>query len=249
MTIEDRSLLFDIMREKNNIYWRVMDGNTELFSYDDIFDVEKSISKLNKVLDSSGAGYCKIVLSTKSKAEKGAGGSIKDCNSTYSVKCGREAQGINGASSGNNMQYIQQIDELKREIIEIKNLHSRKELVDRIEALESEEDEEPEGIGAVMTQQLLPHLPALISKILGIDISAPVTSLAGHEEHQITIEDAVTETHEPTNLDAQKKLCARACGIMLSVDKNAGTHLMMLSQLAKDKPAIYSMALNQLKSL
>jgi hypothetical protein len=237
MTIEDRTLLYDIMRSDKLVYWQIFDNqNTKpVLFYDEIFDVERSITLLNKALDSIGSGYCKVTLSKLRRNEK-KGGNLRDVNVTYNVKCGKEIKESMQSGSSVNLQYIQEIDNLKRQIIEIKNQHDKEKLIERIEDLENYEEEDEGGLNGI-TKKLTPHLPLILSKLLGIDImGSPAPAINGAE--------IVTE-----DISTQEDLCNQACMQLLQIDKEAGTHLMMLANLCATNKQMYDLALSQLKTL
>lgn len=240
MTIENRQILFDIMRDEKCPYWYF--DKHKNFCYMGVYDMEKSISKLDNHLNSVGAGYEAITISPKSNDEKAGGGAnIKNSNIHYIIKTGKTTD--MQTQSPMDYSYIEKIGMLERKIIENKYEVELDKLRERIAEIESDEvEEEDNSIGAILQKQLTPHLPMIIAKLCGINIGelTPTTTLSGYsEEHSI---------NEQLFFDEQEK-CKQACAELLKYDSNAGTHLLMLANLCKNKNETYTFALNYLKGL
>lgn len=248
MAIVKRDYLFELMRKQKTPFWEVMDGTTPVASYEDEnVEIENSINELSDCLNNIESGYCTVKVSTRSKSEKAGGGNVKTGSFVYRVKCGEAITGIK-ESTGGNSALLQQIDQLKREMIELKHSQElkdiRREFDDKLADLENDSDDNT--ITGTVMKQIAPHLPNIIGKLTGINITAP--SLNGPET--ITTTEGHTATpDEAEELAQQKKKCSAACGLLLSVDKHAGDHLLALGILAKNKPDVYMMALGQLKAL
>ena len=242
MTIENRQILFDIMRDEQSPYWYF--DKHKNFCYMGVYDMEKSISKLDNHLNSVGAGYEAITISKKSNDEKGAGGhNIKNSNIHYIIKTGKTTD--MQTQSPMDYSYIEKIGMLERKIIENKYEVELDKLRERIAEIESEDfEEEDNSIGAIIQKQITPHLPMIIAKLCGININepTPTTILSGmgySEEQQVC---------EKLFLEEQEK-CKQACEELLKHDSYAGTHLLMLADLCKNKNDTYNFALKYLKGL
>lgn len=249
MAIVKRDYLFELMRKQKTPFWEVMDGTTPVASYEDEnVEMENSINELADCLNNIESGYCTVKVSTRSKSEKAGGGNVKTGSFTYRVKCGEATITGTKENSRGDFALLQQIDQLKREMIELKHSQElkdiRREFDDKLADFENE-SEDTTITGTVM-KQIAPHLPNIIGKLTGINITAPTLNgpetVSSVENHSATMDEAET-------IADQKKKCAAACGLLLSVDKHAGDHLLQLGILAKNKPDVYMMALGHLKSL
>lgn len=122
----------------------------------------------------------------------------------------------------------QQINELKRQIADLKS------------ALEEEEEEEETDN---ITEMIKPYIP-MLAGMFGMKGATTPMGMAGTEnETEIKVEN----TEKTPQQVMQNKKCAKACIELLSIDKNAGDNLMMLAEFAKISPDSYFSFIPMLK--
>lgn len=102
-------------------------------------------------------------------------------------------------------------------------------LMEKIKELTEEDDDESIGrvsVGEKLADVLLPHAPQIIAGIMNMFAKNTPIAVAG----------------VPSDIN-------QLMNEMLAIEPEFPEHLSMLISLRKDKPAIYTMALNQLKNL
>jgi hypothetical protein len=238
-----------VMAKKKMPYWIVYDDKTKVNQNDDEKSPINSAKELVECIDNLEGGYVEVSISSKTGEQLKEGGDIKNTVLRYTVRCGSNAKkSINGAPAQNNAELIALITEN----VELK-------FQNKIESLEAQlkDYEEEETINGVeqsptdkLIDMLLPHAPAVIGKLLNIEIPAikPTTTLAGTDEKQETKTTTETSHYTPEEV-IQFKKAAQAAKILHKADAYFGDRLLGLSILAKYDINTYNMASNYLNGM
>lgn len=224
--------------EKHQLpYWRITNGNELIDHNDSEADLSAALNALQESLETlEGSGFVTVVLSSKSNEEKGARPSRADKNFVYRYKIGQAATigGMGNTSTGGSffspslfMNMFNQNMELTKMMLEQKSEFEKKELNNRIEALEK-------GDSNPLLEKALGFLPLLLG---GAASPSPIAP-------------AMAGTTEPaTEAIEQMDLFKAASKRMFVIDPNFGSTLTALADFAEKDPDKYKSFIPLLKTL
>lgn len=228
--ITDPNYIIEKMVADKLPYYQVIDtdGKTVIDDNENPeVDVHQAAKRLQDLFERI-SGTFTIVLSSKTKAEKGAGGNARNLRLTTKIGNNYNNSSVNGIGAVNNSVNIAEIEARLEAKYEEKLAAKMKEieLLRRIEKLE-EEKNEPD-----MLEKYAPYIQGLF----GLMNQAPGVPLNGSPN--------INGPGETNPIFARINAAVK---ILYNNDKNFVENLEKLADIAQNKPFVYSMAISKLK--
>ena len=275
MAISSLNFIISQFESEKYRYFAVYDEDGDrVYTQNDLIDVETSINKLRNFFKDN-QGYFTIRVFSKKLSDKN--NLIARDNSTiakYNVEVTTPAlpMGVNGLSGmgGNNMlppddprsnapnmfQLLGAMSQVEQnmKLMEKDHAHYRetKELQDRIAKME-EEQGKSKGMGAIVDRlgeqfsdpNVLLGLISGVSQLFKKDAVAP---MHGINRDDIMPMNGIDE-QVINNISTRREKMVGAVNSLMQHDSNFPENISKLAELAKNKPAIYSMAVSYLNNL
>ena len=275
MAISSLNFIISQFESEKYRYFAIYDEDGDrVYTQNDLIDVETSINKLRNFFKDN-QGYFTIRVFSKKLSDKN--NLIARDNSTiakYNVEVTTPAlpMGVNGLSGmgGNNMlppddprsnapnmfQLLGAMSQVEQnmKLMEKDHAHYRetKELQDRIAKME-EEQGKSKGMGAIVDRlgeqfsdpNVLLGLISGVSQLFKKEAVAPM--------HGISREDMMPmngiDEQVINNISTRREKMIGSVNFLMQHDQNFPENISKLAELAKNKPAIYSMAVSYLNNL
>lgn len=275
MAISSLNFIISQFESEKYRYFAVYDEDGDrVYTQNDLIDVESAINKLRSFFKDN-QGYFTIRVFSKKLSDKN--NLIARDNSTiakYNVEVTTPAlpMGVNGLSGmgGNNMlppddprsnapnmfQLLGAMSQVEQnmKLMEKDHAHYRetKELQDRIAKME-EEQGKSKGMGAIVDrlgeQFSDPNvLLGLISGVSQLFKKEAVAPMHGISRDDIMPMNGIDE-QVINNISTRREKMVGAVNFLMQHDANFPENISRLADLAKNKPAIYSMAVSYLNNL
>lgn len=275
MAISSLNFIISQFESEKYRYFAVYDEDGDrVYTQNDLIDVESAINKLRSFFKDN-QGYFTIRVFSKKLSDKN--NLIARDNSTiakYNVEVTTPAlpMGVNGLSGmgGNNMlppddprsnapnmfQLLGAMSQVEQnmKLMEKDHAHYRetKELQDRIAKME-EEQGKSKGMGAIVDrlgeQFSDPNvLLGLISGVSQLFKKEAVAPMHGINRDDIMPMNGIDE-QVINNISTRREKMVGAVNFLMQQDSNFPENISKLADLAKNKPAIYSMAVSYLNNL
>lgn len=275
MAISSLNFIISQFESEKYRYFAVYDEDGDrVYTQNDLIDVESAINKLRSFFKDN-QGYFTIRVFSKKLSDKN--NLIARDNSTiakYNVEVTTPAlpMGVNGLSGmgGNNMlppddprsnapnmfQLLGAMSQVEQnmKLMEKDHAHYRetKELQDRIAKME-EEQGKSKGMGAIVDrlgeQFSDPNvLLGLISGVSQLFKKEAVAPMHGISRDDIMPMNGIDE-QVINNISTRREKMVGAVNSLMQHDSNFPENISKLAELAKNKPAIYSMAVSYLNNL
>lgn len=275
MAISSLNFIISQFESEKYRYFAVYDEDGDrVYTQNDLIDVESAINKLRSFFKDN-QGYFTIRVFSKKLSDKN--NLIARDNSTiakYNVEVTTPAlpMGVNGLSGmgGNNMlppddprsnapnmfQLLGAMSQVEQnmKLMEKDHAHYRetKELQDRIAKME-EEQGKSKGMGAIVDRlgeqfsdpNVLLGLISGVSQLFKKDAVAP---MHGINRDDIMPMNGIDE-QVINNISTRREKMVGAVNSLMQHDSNFPENISKLAELAKNKPAIYSMAVSYLNNL
>lgn len=228
--ITDPNYIIEKMVAEKFPYFQVLDtdGKTVISENDDPeVDVHQAAKRLMDLFERI-SGTFTVVLSSKTKQEKGAGGNPRNLRLTTKIGNSYNNSGVNGIGVVNNSANIAEIEaRLEAKYKEQFDAKMREiELLRRIEKLE-EEKNAPDDL-----EKYAPVIQA-IAGMFGNGGGIPL--------------NGSPNINGPGEVNPVFSRINAAVKILYNNDKNFVENLEKLADIAKNRPFIYSMAISKLK--
>ena len=275
MAISSLNFIISQFESEKYRYFAIYDEDGDrVYTQNDLIDVETSINKLRNFFKDN-QGYFTIRVFSKKLSDKN--NLIARDNSTiakYNVEVTTPAlpMGVNGLSGmgGNNMlppddprsnapnmfQLLGAMSQVEQnmKLMEKDHAHYRetKELQDRIAKME-EEQGKSKGMGAIVDrlgeQFSDPNvLLGLISGVSQLFKKEAVAPMHGISRDDIMPMNGIDE-QVINNISTRREKMIGSVNFLMQHDANFPENISKLAELAKNKPAIYSMAVSYLNNL
>ena len=275
MAISSLNFIISQFESEKYRYFAIYDEDGDrVYTQNDLIDVETSINKLRNFFKDN-QGYFTIRVFSKKLSDKN--NLIARDNSTiakYNVEVTTPAlpMGVNGLSGmgGNNMlppddprsnapnmfQLLGAMSQVEQnmKLMEKDHAHYRetKELQDRIAKME-EEQGKSKGMGAIVDrlgeQFSDPNvLLGLISGVSQLFKKEAVAPMHGINRDDIMPMNGIDE-QVINNISTRREKMIGSVNFLMQHDANFPENISKLAELAKNKPAIYSMAVSYLNNL
>ena len=275
MAISSLNFIISQFESEKYRYFAVYDEDGDrVYTQNDLIDVETSINKLRNFFKDN-QGYFTIRVFSKKLSDKN--NLIARDNSTiakYNVEVTTPAlpMGVNGLSGmgGNNMlppddprsnapnmfQLLGAMSQVEQnmKLMEKDHAHYRetKELQDRIAKME-EEQGKSKGMGAIVDRlgeqfsdpNVLLGLISGVSQLFKKEAVAPMHGISRDDMMPMNgIDEQVIN-----NISTRREKMIGSVNFLMQHDANFPENISKLAELAKNKPAIYSMAVSYLNNL
>ena len=275
MAISSLNFIISQFESEKYRYFAVYDEDGDrVYTQNDLIDVESAINKLRSFFKDN-QGYFTIRVFSKKLSDKN--NLIARDNSTiakYSVEVTTPAlpMGVNGLSGmgGNNMlppddprsnapnmfQLLGAMSQVEQnmKLMEKDHAHYRetKELQDRIAKME-EEQGKSKGMGAIVDRlgeqfsdpNVLLGLISGVSQLFKKEAVAPMHGISRDDMMPMNgIDEQVIN-----NISTRREKMIGSVNFLMQHDANFPENISKLAELAKNKPAIYSMAVSYLNNL
>ena len=275
MAISSLNFIISQFESEKYRYFAVYDEDGDrVYTQNDLIDVESAINKLRSFFKDN-QGYFTIRVFSKKLSDKN--NLIARDNSTiakYNVEVTTPAlpMGVNGLSGmgGNNMlppddprsnapnmfQLLGAMSQVEQnmKLMEKDHAHYRetKELQDRIAKME-EEQGKSKGMGAIVDRlgeqfsdpNVLLGLISGVSQLFKKEAVAPMHGISRDDMMPMNgIDEQVIN-----NISTRREKMIGSVNFLMQHDANFPENISKLAELAKNKPAIYSMAVSYLNNL
>ena len=275
MAISSLNFIISQFESEKYRYFAIYDEDGDrVYTQNDLIDVETSINKLRNFFKDN-QGYFTIRVFSKKLSDKN--NLIARDNSTiakYNVEVTTPAlpMGVNGLSGmgGNNMlppddprsnapnmfQLLGAMSQVEQhmKLMEKDHAHYRetKELQDRIAKME-EEQGKSKGMGAIVDRlgeqfsdpNVLLGLISGVSQLFKKEAVAPMHGISRDDMMPMNgIDEQVIN-----NISTRREKMIGSVNFLMQHDANFPENISKLAELAKNKPAIYSMAVSYLNNL
>ena len=275
MAISSLNFIISQFESEKYRYFAIYDEDGDrVYTQNDLIDVETSINKLRNFFKDN-QGYFTIRVFSKKLSDKN--NLIARDNSTiakYNVEVTTPAlpMGVNGLSGmgGNNMlppddprsnapnmfQLLGAMSQVEQnmKLMEKDHAHYRetKELQDRIAKME-EEQGKSKGMGAIVDRlgeqfsdpNVLLGLISGVSQLFKKEAVAPMHGISRDDMMPMNgIDEQVIN-----NISTRREKMVGSVNFLMQHDANFPENISKLAELAKNKPAIYSMAVSYLNNL
>jgi hypothetical protein len=275
MAISSLNFIISQFESEKYRYFAIYDEDSDrVYFQNDLIDVETAVNKLRNFFKDN-QGYYTIRVFSKKLSDKN--NLIARDNSTiakYNVEVSMPVlpQGVNGLTGmgGNSMlppddprsnapnmfQLLGQMSQVEQQmkLMEKDHAHYRemKELQDRIAKME-EEGSKAKGMGAIVDrlgeQFSDPNvLLGLISGVSSLFKKEAVAPMHGISRDDMMPMNGVDE-EVINNISTRREKMVGAVNFLMQHDANFPENISKLASLAKNKPAIYSMAVSYLNNL
>ena len=275
MAISSLNFIISQFESEKYRYFAIYDEDGDrVYFQNDLIDVETSVNKLRNFFKDN-QGYYTIRVFSKKLSDKN--NLIARDNSTiakYNVEVSMPVlpQGVNGltgmggnsllppddprSNAPNMFQLLGQMSQVEQQmkLMEKDHAHYRemKELQDRIAKME-EEGSKAKGMGAIVDrlgeQFSDPNvLLGLISGVSQLFKKEAVVPMHGVSRDDIMPMNGIDE-QVINNISTRREKMVGAVNFLMQHDANFPENISRLADLAKNKPAIYSMAVSYLNNL
>ena len=275
MSISSIQFVFNQFESEKYRYFGIYDEDGDLvFSQNELIDADKALTKLRGFFRDN-QGY--FTIRVHNKRLSNTNNLIARDNSTiakYNVEVSTPAlpQGVNGltgmggnsllppddprSNAPNMFQLLGQMSQVEQQmkLMEKDHQHYRemKELQDRIAKME-EEQNKSRGMGAIVDrlgeQFSDPNvILGLISGVSQLFKKESVVPMHGVSRDDIMPMNGIDE-QVINNISTRREKMVGAVNFLMQHDANFPENISKLAELAKNKPAIYSMAVSYLNNL
>jgi hypothetical protein len=277
MSISSLNFIFSQFETEKYRYFGIYDEDGDLvFSQNDLIDADRALTKLRSFFRDN-QGYFTIRVFNKKLAN--TNNMVARDNSTiakYNVEVNAPVlpQGVNGltgmggnpmlppddprSNAPNMFQLLGQMSQVEQQmkLMEKDHQHYRemKELQDRIAKME-EEQGKSRGMGAIVDRlgEQFSDPSVLLGLISGVSQlfnkkSEPVMPMHGIRNDEMMPMNGVDE-QVINNISTRREKMVGAVNFLMQHDKDFPENISRLAELAKNKPAIYSMAVSYLNNL
>jgi hypothetical protein len=276
MGISSLNFIFSQFETEKYRYFGIYDEDGDLvFSQNDLIDADRALTKLRGFFRDN-QGYFTIRIYNKKLSN--TNNLVARDNSTiakYSVEVNAPVlpQGVNGltgmggnpmlppddprSNAPNMFQLLGQMSQVEQQmkLMEKDHAHYRemKELQDRIAKME-EEQGKARGMGAIVDRlgEQFSDPSVLLGLISGVSQlfkkSEPVMPMHGIRNDEMMPMNGVDE-QVINNISTRREKMVGAVNFLMQHDKDFPENISRLADLAKNKPAIYSMAVSYLNNL
>jgi hypothetical protein len=277
MSISSLNFIFSQFETEKYRYFGIYDEDGDLvFSQNDLIDADRALTKLRSFFRDN-QGYFTIRVFNKKLAN--TNNLVARDNSTiakYNVEVAAPVlpQGVNGltgmggnpmlppddprSNAPNMFQLLGQMSQVEQQmkLMEKDHQHYRemKELQDRIAKME-EEQGKSRGMGAIVDRlgEQFSDPSVLLGLISGVSQlfnkkSEPVMPMHGIRNDEMMPMNGVDE-QVINNISTRREKMVGAVNFLMQHDKDFPENISRLAELAKNKPAIYSMAVSYLNNL
>jgi|688.fasta_scaffold08058_30 hypothetical protein len=277
MSISSLNFIFSQFETEKYRYFGIYDEDGDLvFSQNDLIDADRALTKLRSFFRDN-QGYFTIRVFNKKLAN--TNNLVARDNSTiakYNVEVNAPVlpQGVNGltgmggnpmlppddprSNAPNMFQLLGQMSQVEQQmkLMEKDHQHYRemKELQDRIAKME-EEQGKSRGMGAIVDRlgEQFSDPSVLLGLISGVSQlfnkkSEPVMPMHGIRNDEMMPMNGVDE-QVINNISTRREKMVGAVNFLMQHDKDFPENISRLAELAKNKPAIYSMAVSYLNNL
>ena len=277
MSISSLNFIFSQFETEKYRYFGIYDEDGDLvFSQNDLIDADRALTKLRSFFRDN-QGYFTIRVFNKKLAN--TNNLVARDNSTiakYNVEVAAPVlpQGVNGltgmggnpmlppddprSNAPNMFQLLGQMSQVEQQmkLMEKDHQHYRemKELQDRIATME-EEQGKSRGMGAIVDRlgEQFSDPSVLLGLISGVSQlfnkkSEPVMPMHGIRNDEMMPMNGVDE-QVINNISTRREKVVGAVNFLMQHDKDFPENISRLAELAKNKPAIYSMAVSYLNNL
>jgi len=276
MSISSLNFIFSQFETEKYRYFGIYDEDGDLvFSQNDLIDADRALTKLRSFFRDN-QGYFTIRVFNKKLAN--TNNLVARDNSTiakYNVEVAAPVlpQGVNGltgmggnpmlppddprSNAPNMFQLLGQMSQVEQQmkLMEKDHQHYRemKELQDRIAKME-EEQGKARGMGAIVDRlgEQFSDPSVLLGLISGVSQlfkkSEPVMPMHGIRNDEMMPMNGVDE-QVINNISTRREKMVGAVNFLMQHDKDFPENISRLAELAKNKPAIYSMAVSYLNNL
>ena len=276
MSISSLNFIFSQFETEKYRYFGIYDEDGDLvFSQNDLIDADRALTKLRSFFRDN-QGYFTIRVFNKKLAN--TNNLVARDNSTiakYNVEVAAPVlpQGVNGltgmggnpmlppddprSNAPNMFQLLGQMSQVEQQmkLMEKDHQHYRemKELQDRIAKME-EEQGKARGMGAIVDRlgEQFSDPSVLLGLISGVSQlfkkSEPVMPMHGIRNDEMMPMNGVDE-QVINNISTRREKMVGAVNFLMQHDKDFPENISRLADLAKNKPAIYSMAVSYLNNL
>jgi hypothetical protein len=275
MAISSLNFIISQFESEKYRYYAIYDEDGDrVYTQNDLIDVESAINKLRSFFKDN-QGYFTIRVFSKKLSDKN--NLIARDNSTiakYNVEVTTPVlpMGVNGLSGmgGNSMlppddprsnapnmfQLLGAMSQVEQnmKLMEKDHAHYRemKELQDRIAKMEENEGKS-KGMGAIV-DRLSEHLSdpnvimGLVSGVQQIFKKEAVAPMHGVRSEDMMPMNGI-DTEVANNISTRREKMIGSVNFLMQHDANFPENISKLAELAKNKPAIYSMAVSYLNNL
>ena len=275
MAISSLNFIISQFESEKYRYFAIYDEDGDrVYFQNDLIDVETSVNKLRNFFKDN-QGYYTIRVFSKKLSDKN--NLIARDNSTiakYNVEVSMPVlpQGVNGltgmggnpmlppddprSNAPNMFQLLGQMSQVEQQmkLMEKDHAHYRemKELQDRIAKME-EEGSKAKGMGAIVDrlgeQFSDPNvLLGLISGVSSLFKKESVVPMHGINRDEMMPMNGIDE-QVINNISTRREKMIGSVNFLMQHDANFPENISKLAELAKNKPAIYSMAVSYLNNL
>jgi hypothetical protein len=275
MAISSLNFIISQFESEKYRYFAIYDEDGDrVYFQNDLIDVETSVNKLRNFFKDN-QGYYTIRVFSKKLSDKN--NLIARDNSTiakYNVEVSMPVlpQGVNGltgmggnpmlppddprSNAPNMFQLLGQMSQVEQQmkLMEKDHAHYRemKELQDRIAKME-EEGSKAKGMGAIVDrlgeQFSDPNvLLGLISGVSSLFKKEAVVPMHGINRDEMMPMNGIDE-QVINNISTRREKMIGSVNFLMQHDANFPENISKLAELAKNKPAIYSMAVSYLNNL
>lgn len=275
MSISSLQFVFQQFESEKYRYFGIYDEDGDLvFSQNDLIDADRALTKLRSFFRDN-QGYFTIRVFNKKLAN--TNNLVARDNSTiakYNIEVSAQVlpQGVNGltgmggnsllppddprSNAPNMFQLLGQMSQVEQQmkLMEKDHQHYRemKELQDRIAKME-EEGSKSRGMGAIVDrlgeQFSDPQvLLGLISGVSQLFNKKPAPVMHGVRAEEMMPMNGIDE-QVVNNLSTRREKMVGAVNFLMQHDKDFPENIAKLAELAKNKPLIYSMAVQYLNNL
>jgi hypothetical protein len=276
MGISSLNFIFSQFETEKYRYFGIYDEDGDLvFSQNDLIDADRALTKL-RTFFRDNQGYFTIRIYNKKLSN--TNNLVARDNSTiakYSVEVNAPVlpQGVNGltgmggnpmlppddprSNAPNMFQLLGQMSQVEQQmkLMEKDHQHYRemKELQDRIAKME-EEQGKARGMGAIVDRlgEQFSDPSVLLGLISGVSQlfkkSEPVMPMHGIRNEEMMPMNGIDE-QVVNNISTRREKMVGAVNFLMQHDKDFPENISRLADLAKNKPAIYSMAVSYLNNL
>ena len=277
MSISSLNFVFNQFESEKYRYFGIYDEDGDLvFSQNDLIDADRALTKLRNFFRDN-KGYFTIRIYNKKLSN--TNNLVARDNSTiakYNVEVSENVlpQGVNGltgmggggilppddprSNAPNIFQLFGQLSgvEQQMKLMEKDHQHYRevKELQDRIAKME-EEQKKSRGMGAIVDRlgEQFSDPAVLLGLISGVSQlfnkkAEPVVPMHGINNNDMMPMNGV-DAEVANNLSTRREKMVGAVNFLMQHDKDFPENIAKLADLAKNKPAIYSMAVSYLNNL
>jgi hypothetical protein len=238
MAIVRKEYVIEQIKVKKLPYFIVKDGNSIIDVQDDDITPDEAADALTNTLDALDDGIVTVLLSDKSSVDKSRGGRLQ--NMVYKVRVGNILAGQGNRGGIQNISNYSELTRYQDRIRELELLLAKKDHEFELYKLREEfkGSKDKSVFDHPMAQAAITGLLNAWQKS-GVVTTNGTPPINGHDEVQ---------SEKRLSADDKQKLKS-AIMRLSALDDNLIEHLMLLADMAENKPETYKMAVNMLKNM